>query len=290
MDRPGGHPTALERDVGAARWVGAASMPWRLHREVVLLLGWGRAVLLQLAHPLVAAGVADHSSFDRDLASRVQRLRQTLETMLALTFGTGDEVLAAAARINAIHDRVQGTLPTAVGPFPAGTPYSAHDPELLRWVHATFLDSLLRAYDLFVGPLSASERDQYCREASAIEPLLGLPPGFLPRSRAELERYLEGMLASGQIVVGGTARALARAIVAPPAPLPARPLLGLLRLPTVGLLPPTLRAQYGFAWDERRERRLRLLAACTRVLRRAAPPVLRYWPVARAAFRRARAA
>src|SRR6266511_6043984 len=100
---------------------------WRLHREVVVLAGWGRAILLQLAHPLVAQGVADHSGFAADRRGRVKRLERTLHAMLALTFGTAEEAAAAAAGINAIHDRVNGRLGEGAGAFASGTGYSAHD-------------------------------------------------------------------------------------------------------------------------------------------------------------------
>src|SRR6266542_5316270 len=88
----------------------SARIAWKLHREVVLLAGWGRAILLQLAHPLVAQGVADHSGFSAEGWGRVRRLRRTLAAMLALTFGTPEESAGAAAAINRTHDRVHGRL------------------------------------------------------------------------------------------------------------------------------------------------------------------------------------
>ena len=159
---------------------------WRLHREVVVLAGWGRAILLQLAHPLVAQGVADHSGFARDRRGRVRRLERTLRAMLALTFGSAEEALEAAAAINTIHDRVNGRLREGTGQFGAGTEYSAHDPALLAWVHATLVDTFLLTYERFVAPLSPLERDRYCREAGGTAPLLGIPPDALPRSADEL--------------------------------------------------------------------------------------------------------
>ncbi len=80
--------------------------------------------------------------------------------MLHLCFGTAPEALAVVARINAIHDRVHGHLPETTGIFPAGTPYSARDPALLAWVHATLLDMNLRVYELFVNPLPVEEKDR----------------------------------------------------------------------------------------------------------------------------------
>jgi uncharacterized protein (DUF2236 family) len=253
----------------------------------VLLLGWGRAILLQFAHPLVARGVADHSRFQVVPTERWARLRRTVEAMLALTFGPDDAGRAAAGRINAIHDRIHGRLGEDVGPFAAATAYSARDPDLLRWVHATLTDSLLLAYQLYVGPLTAAERDRYCQEGSAIEPLLGIPRNFLPRNAEALRAYLDSMLDSGHIVVTDTARALARELLSPPLPRLASPVVRIMRLPAIGLLPPGIRAAYGFAWTPRDEVALQRSASMIRRLLPLVPPVARYWPRARAAARQA---
>lgn len=262
------------------------SVAMRIHRERVLLAGWGRAILLQIAHPKVARGVAEHSGFTTEPWGRLRRLHRTVNAMLALTFGTDREAAAAAARINAIHDRVHGRLDEAAGGGAAGTPYSAHDPALLAWVHATLLDSFLLAYRRFVGPIDESEADAYCAEASGIESRLQIPPGRLPRTAAALREYLDVMLASGAIEVTDTARALAREVIAPPAPRVVRPLLWLAALPAVGLLPPAIRVAYGFPWDVRRERALRVMAVASRGLLPLAPSPLRYWLAARRAARR----
>ncbi|HEV8458966.1 MAG TPA: oxygenase MpaB family protein [Methylomirabilota bacterium] len=267
-----------------------AGVTWKLHCEIVLLAGWGRAILLQLAHPLVARGVAEHSGFLTEGWGRLARLRRTLSAMLTLTFGTREEVERVARAINAIHDRVHSELPTPHDAFPERARYTAHDPRLLAWVHATLVDSFLRTYELFVSPLGPEERDRYCAESSAIEPLLGIPAGSLPRSVAELRAYMDGMLASGEIVVTDTARRLAREVVYPPGLAVGWPLLALARLPTVGLLPASIRRQYGFPWDTRRERALVVVAAIARRLLPLLPSVLRHWPAARAARRRERAA
>ena len=266
---------------------GARAAAWMLQREIVLLLAWGPAILLQFAHPLVARGVADHSAFRTERWGRARRLHRTLEAMLQLCFGTEREALAAAARINAIHDHVHGRLSHAAGIFPKGTPYSAHDPALLAWVHATLLEMNLRVYELFVAPLRVEDKDRCCVEASSIEGLFGIPEGHLPRSVSELQRYMDGMYASGEISVTDAARTLSRALVYPQVPLVSEPAIRFMRLTTIGLLPPTIRADYGFPWSARHEAMLRLLAALVRTLLPLTPPILRYWPAARAAARAA---
>src|SRR5262249_31130024 len=179
---------------------------WTVHRERVLLAGWGRAILLQIAHPMVARGVAEHSAFTHERWGRVRRLRRTLDAMLALTFGSPEDAEAAAARINGIHDRGNGRPDVAAGGMVAGSPDS---PAVLAWVHATLLDSFLLTYRLFVGPLGGEAGDRYCAEAASIEDRLGIPAGSLPRTEAALRVYLDETLRSGAIEVTDAARSLA---------------------------------------------------------------------------------
>jgi uncharacterized protein (DUF2236 family) len=256
----------------------------------VLLLGWGRAILMQFAHPLVAAGVAEHSAFRAERFGGWRRLHRTLGAMLALTFGEGPQAQRAADAINAIHERVHGRLARAGGAFAAGTPYSARDPALLGWVHLTLVDSFLLTYERCVHALSAAERDAYCAESAEIEPVLRIEAGTLPRTASALRSALAERMASGEIVVTETARALARGVLHPPMSAPAWPALAVMRLVTVGLLPPALREQYGFAWNARRAAALGVTTAAIRRLLPLAPPVVRHWPAAREAARRARAA
>jgi len=265
--------------------LGPASVSWKVHREIALLLGWSRAILLQLAHPLVARGVGDHSTFRQDRFGRWRRLYRTLSAMLAMTFGPPAETARAIAGVNAIHDRVNGRLPDAAGTFPAGQSYSAHDPALLTWVHATCVESFLMAYELSVAPLTPGERDRYCEEASWIEPMLGIPIGSLPRTMADLHTYMAQMYASGDIAVSDVARQLAHDVIAPPVPWPLRPAIWVLQLPAVGLLPASIRESYGLSWSPRKERALRASMRVVRTVVRFAPGIVRHWPRARAAYR-----
>lgn len=247
----------------------------RIHAERVLLLGWGRALLLQFAHPAVAQGIVDHSDFLRDPRARWTRLRRTLDAMLALTFGTPAEAETVARDINAVHDRVQGR----VGESPSA-PYSAHDPALLAWVHATLVESFVLAYELYVAPLSDADKDRYCVEAADIEPRLGIPSGRLPRGMDELEDYMRGMLDGPELVVTDAARRLGRELFRPVPRLMA-PAMWLARLHATGRLPPRLRAEYGYRWGRGQERALRLSARCIRGTLRLLPLPLRYWKAAR---------
>jgi uncharacterized protein (DUF2236 family) len=262
------HPVALE----VAR---------RINGERLVVLGWGRAILMQLAHPLIAAGVDDHSTFRAHPLAPFQRLHSTIRAMLSLTFGTPDEVARAVAGINGIHDRVHGTLPESAGPFRAGTPYSAHDPELLLWVQLTLVDTLPLAYETFVAPLSAAEKDEWCREARTNVDRLGVPVDRLPATYDELSREVQARLGSGELAVSAAARRLAHQILHPTLYWATWPWSRLNRLAIVGLLPSTLREAYGFGWTPADAR---ALARWSRVIRTAAahtPPALRRWRIAR---------
>ena len=253
----------------------------RINREAVVVLGWGRAILMQLAHPLVAAGVGAHSGFDAGPRAYVERMRRTIGAMLSLTFGTEPEIRRTAARINAIHHRVHGRLSSAVGRYPAGAFYDAADPALLKWVHSTLIDSQLRTYALFVGPLTADEKDRYCAAAAQLGPRLGVPAEALPGTATGLERYLKEMEQEERLAVGEEARSLAAALLSPAGGRWMAPALWLGRLTTVGLLPEPMRNRYGFAWSTRDARRLRSAASMLRAGRRIVPPILREWPAAR---------
>ena len=253
----------------------------RINAERLVLLGWSRAILLQMAHPLIAAGVAEHSLFRASPLATVTRLHGTVRAMLALTFGDPIAHGHAIAGIRAIHARVNGELRETTGPFAAGTRYSAEDPALLLWVHATLIESVLLVYDQLVAPITEANRDEYCREAADVALALGARDADLPRTWAALERYLTTEYASGRIVVGPDARLIVQAVMFPPLPAISGPFAWLNRVITLGLLPEDIRQQYGFAWSERRARHLRRVSTLLRGTRRVLPRAIAWWPEAR---------
>jgi uncharacterized protein (DUF2236 family) len=250
----------------------------RVNGERLTVLGWGRAILMQLAHPLIAAGVAEHSHFRSTPLGAVTRLRRTVVAMLALTFGDDAEADRAVRGILAIHDRVHGRLPAAVGGFPAGTPYSAHDPNLLLWVHATLLDSSLHTYKTLVAPLRPEDGDAYVREAADAVGRLGLDPERAPRTVAEVQAYLAAMLASDRIAVSPLARQVADAVLSPWLLFPANRIQ---RLLTIGALPPVIRGMYGYPWSSTRQRRLERVQRAIRLARATAPGFIARFAAAR---------
>jgi uncharacterized protein (DUF2236 family) len=260
---------------------GPGSVSWKINREIIVIAGWGRAILLQLAHPLVAAGIDTHSSFRGSLMASIRRLWSTIGAMLSLTFGDDEEAIAVAARINLIHDRVCGRLDAPAGMCPAGAAYSAHDADLLRWVHATLIDSIPLTYELLVGPLTLEERERYCAEAAIMEPLLDIPAGLLPRNTTELDAYLCHISDSSTIAITHSSRRVARAVLFPPRWRLLWPVFRPVQLITIGLLPAAIRQAYGFEWTEREARALLRWTGALKLLRRVVPARVRHWPSSR---------
>jgi uncharacterized protein (DUF2236 family) len=254
------------------------SIARRIHRERLALLGWGRAIAMQFAHPLVAAGVGDHSSFKSGRIARFKRLHGTVRAMLSLTFGDEPAAFRTAQDINKIHDRVHGILKVDAGRFPAGTPYSAHDPVLLHWVLMTLLDSIPLAYTRMIGPLSTDEEDRYCQESARLGRWLGIPEDMLPQSMEEVRTEVRRVMASGDLFVTDTARDLLGDVLYPPFQLAYWPAARMTRMTAIGLLDPRLREQYRLTWTERDERAFERWASRLRGLRSIAPDWIRYWP------------
>lgn len=259
------------------------SVTRRVNREQALLVGGGCALLLQIAHPLVAAGVADHSDFKAD---PLRRLRRTLDATLGIVFGTTAEAERCAATVRSVHGRVKGTLGEDTGRFPAGTPYRAEDPPLLAWVQATLIDAGIRTYELLFRRLSDTERDDYYRETTTVARMLGLPEGGMPDTYAGFNEWYRSRIESDEIAVGRVARDLAGTILAPRLRFVPRPVFAPLSLMTVGLLPERVREEYGFKWSPARERAFRAGAVAIGRTARTLPSRIRLFPQARAAERR----
>jgi uncharacterized protein (DUF2236 family) len=228
---------------------------------LVPLLGGGPAVLLQVAHPLVAAGVVDHSDYRRDLW---RRLLRTMRALYLIVYGTKAEADRAAATVQAVHAFVHGETRTRLGPFPAGTSYSAADPELMLWVHATLVESSLAVYHRFVRRLRREEQEAYYREMALVARLFGTPGNVIPPTLASFREYLRGELASPRICVTGPARDVAEVILHAPLPAPLRLIVPAHRLSTAALLPPRVRGEYGLRWDPGRSLALRAAALSIR--------------------------
>ena len=243
------------------------SVFWRVNREGLMVLAGPRALLLELAHPLVAAGVAAHSNFRRDSLGRLYR---TMRMMTDLNFGSLDDARRTAQRVACCHQHVHGRLPEAVGPYLAGTPYRANDPRLKLWVLATLIDSVLLVHDRCLRPLSLAEKQAYYHDSQLLARAFGIPPEMMPPTYADFDTYVDSMLTSDLLTVGPVAREIVAALLAPPI----GPLMRAASFVSIGLLPERLREAYHFEWGERQERWLCRFAALSRRIRPLVPGAL----------------
>lgn len=257
------------------------SITWRVNAERIVLLGWARAILLQLAHPLVAAGVFEHSGFRGTPYAAASRLYHTVHAMLSLTFGDEGARQRTIEGIRAIHRRVNGVLQETAGPYAAGTRYSAEDPALVLWVHTTLIESVLLIYEKLVAPLTEADRDEYCLEAFPIALALAAREEDVPKTWRDLRCYLERAYSSNAIAVGTQGRELARAVLSPSGGWLVAPATWINRTITVGLLPSQVRERYGMTWTPRQDRIVARLLSVLRVTRRLLPDAIALWPDAR---------
>lgn len=240
------------------------SITRRINRENVLLLGGGRALLMQLAHPKVAAGVDEHSDFR---SRPIRRLRRTIRMTMAIVFGDKKTALAAARAVNQAHARVKGA------------DYRALDPDLLLWVHATLADTALVTYETFVQPLSPREREDFYEEFQLMGELLGIPREHFPAGFREFGAYLTEMMSTGPVRVDARARELAAQVLRPRLRLLPSPAMIPFEVVTAGLLPPTLREQYGLRWGPRQQKAYRLAVKTLPRVIAFTPPLFRVWPL-----------
>lgn len=257
------------------------SMIWQINREQVLLLSGARVLLMQIAHPLVAEAVYEHSYvFQKPL----KRLHRTLELTLGMVFGTQQEVQDAASSINAAHRPAHGTLHETVGSYPAQTPYHARDPKLAMWVFTTLVEGAITAYETFLRPLTPEERQAFYEDSKQVVALLGVRRDFLPETIEELYAYMDDMIASGEVIVSPRAREIAPFVMGQWSPI-MRVLSHPISRLTVGLLPDPIREQYGYAFPAWEERVLRLFLRTTRQIVPRLPGIMRYVPLYRRACR-----
>lgn len=235
---------------------------WRINREWLIALAGPRAVLLELAHPAVAAGVAQHSNFRGDPLGRLYR---TMKTMTEISFGTRAERAIALKHFHSCHARVRGEQ------------YDARDSQLQFWVLATLLDSVLRVYEKFVTPLTFAEKCAYYDDCVHLARVLGIARAAIPETYASFNLYMDAMLSDGSLNVTQDARSIAAALFAPTMRGRA---MRLFSFAGIGMLPPRLRAEYGYEWDETREKKLEQLAAFSRRARPFIPHLFAVHPKA----------
>ncbi len=248
---------------------------WQVNRERVLLFSAPAAALLQLAHPLVAAAVAEHTDRRRSAA---ERLGATVGLNLGVIFGDQEQAELAASHVRDLHTRVKGRLGTGTGPFPAGSAYRADDPELLRWGYATIVWAGVECYAHFVEPLTLAERDRYVADTRPFGTAFGVDAASLPTTFDELRAYVSSMIEGNVLVAGDEGKREAQEILWPTGTWSERAAGPTQRIVTAGLLPEAVRRDFALPWDRRRRAAFSFLAGATRAAVRTIPRRLRWWP------------
>jgi len=250
---------------------GPQSVTWQIDREAVIFLGAGRALLLQLAHPWVAAAIEQHS---RTFADPIGRFHRTFGVVFAMVFGSLDQAFGAARRLHRRHAEIEGRLPTAAGAFPANSYYCANAVPALRWVYATLVETALMVYELVLPPLTPHQRERYYRESQLFAALFGIPDECLPPDWTAFCEYTAAMVQSDTLAVTEGARIMAHKLLAGAdtwLPVPAS-----YRALTAALLPPRMREAFAFPYRVTEQRAAERLTARIRRLYPLLPARLRY--------------
>lgn len=245
---------------------------WKINREQIILLGGARALLMQIAHPLVAESVYQHSYV---FTKPYLRLKRTLDLTLSMVFGTVEEVQQATDEINRVHKPATGRLTTSTGNYPSGTPYNPRNPKLALWVYATLVEGALHGYENFVHPLSDADKQSYYEDSKkSVEPL-GVKPSRIPATYDDLLDYMHTAIDTGEVIVGDTARKIAPFIL-----LQSRRLAFPISYPisrlTFAQLPDLIREQYGYSLHPIETFGVNIGLTLTRNLIPILPSILRY--------------
>lgn len=245
---------------------------WRVLREPVQNVGAIPLLLLQVTHPLVAAGVEQFSTYETDPFGRLWR---TADIMLKMAFAEPEVSERQSLKLRRIHQRVQGTSDE-------GVPYRALDPDLLLWVWATGTRSSLNLYELTFGRLRDRDRARYYEEQKLIAYACGVPEGHCPADLAAFGAYFDEVVATVLRPTTVSAKLLRRHPESPPPPLPgplASAYTGFGLLTAGALLPESLRETLEIPWSPARARAFAGLLAAHRATARVVPERVRHRPI-----------
>lgn len=254
---------------------GPDSVTWRIAADARVMATAGYALLLQVAHPTVGAGVAEHSNFKADPWGRLLR---TLDYTTIMTYGGARLASETGRRVRDMHKQIRGKLPD-------GSPYYALEPRAFAWVHATLADAIVTGHERFGLRIQEAEIEAFWREWRLLGRLVGVRVSELPEEWAGFRPYFDSMVAD-ELEDNETVQDVLESLAAPAAP--PLPMLGgrawrALRFPaarlgslaTVGLIPPLLRRRFGLEWSRGKDLELRAMAAVSRRLTPLMPPSLR---------------
>jgi uncharacterized protein (DUF2236 family) len=241
-------------------------------RAVGLLYGQ-RALGIGALAPLNYVGTRLHT---RALDKPFQRLVRTAKMFETIFFGTREQADEVLQTVRYLHKRVEGVIPEDAGPFPAGTPYSANDPELMLWTVAVMADSAQVFYELFVARMAPHEREALWQDYIRFAELFGMPREAAPPSYPEFRRWWDDRLAREDAYLTDEARYVGSAIMCEiPVPATHQPAMKVHNLIVLGSLPPRVRELYGLRWSSRHAAAFRAAVAGLRAQRPLQPRRLR---------------
>jgi uncharacterized protein (DUF2236 family) len=246
------------------------SMARRVHgdRAVGLLYGQ-RALLIGALEPLTYTGTMLSTKSNDMPFTRLARTAKIQETVF---LGTREEADKALAAVHRLHERIKGELHEAAGVHPAGTAYSAFDPELMLWTLAVIADSGREMYETMVRPLNEGEREALWQDYVRFGELFGLPRSEVPATHREFAAWFNARLASPDLQATPHAREMAPLVAfRQPVPRAARGNIATQNLVIKGTLPPRVREIFGIRWTGAHESAFRALAASHRRARHAFP-------------------
>jgi uncharacterized protein (DUF2236 family) len=253
--------------------VGPESVTWRFSSDARLYSAMLYPLLLQVAHPVVGAGVNDYSDFERRPWNRLIR---TIDYVTVLVYG-GPDAVAMGRRLRNLHKGFKGVRED-------GQPYYALEPEAYAWVHATLLETYIAGHAHFGRPMRPDQVDRFYREYKGLGRLIGVRENDLPDTYADFRAYFDRTCAEDLVRTVSVDRVIdaTRGDVPPPFPLP-KSLWRAARVPArkalyiggVGMLTPQLRDRFGVAWTGRDERQFQLLGRTSRSLTPVMPKPLR---------------
>lgn len=251
---------------------------WKVHKENMIFFAGERALRMEVLDPRIAASLVKNNTYPhsgRFERNPLGRLYETADYGLRLIFGTQEEAEAIAAKINDMHKNVHGTMKDGAGIYPEGTRYNAFDPDQMKWIAATLLDSSLVGYETFVGPLSQGEKDRYVQQASQLFKILHFDARHMPDSYDGLQEYIQGRIDNKELVLGKDGKKILPYVSLRHGPV-WRGLTKLLDMTTIYTLPPELNQELGYSLSEKEEKIVKGFAKGTQLAVKYIPPEIRH--------------
>lgn len=241
----------------------------QVHGERAVGLFYGsRALCVGAANPLTYVATSIHSA---NLQAPFGRLARTAQMIEAIILGSREEADRLLARVHAVHKRVIGTLPVDAGRYPAGTRYSALDPELMLWTLAVIADSARYFFELFVHPLADRDKETLWQDYLRLGELFGMSRATTPATYPEFTEWWHAYLDNELCLIDEAYHAGYATAFQLPIPNYASPIRQLYRVIVLGSLPHQVRALYGLSYTAEDKAGFSRIVKVIRSLRKVTP-------------------